>query len=268
MKLPFYWVDSFADHVFAGNPAGVVPLAEWLPDEVLHGIALETGLPMTAFFVPRAPGHFHLRWFRAAGETEICGHATLATAFILFTELGEAGDSLKFETRAGVLTATRQTAGDGRRFELDFPARPADRIALTDRPAGWLRALGGTVRELHQLPGRDFYFAVYDRAEEVLALRPDLAALGGTRVVATAPGAEDYDFVSRFFSPGMHPPEDAATGSTHCTLAPYWAARLGRTKFHARQLSARGGELWCELAGDRVRLAGRAVLYLRGEISV
>jgi PhzF family phenazine biosynthesis protein len=271
MKLPFYWVDAFADRAFAGNPAGVVPLASWLPDPLLQNIAFENGLPMTAFLVRRSPERHHLRWFHAGREAELCGHATLAAAFALFTELGQTGDRVSFETRGGLLTATRQVSPDtAPRFELDFPARPAEPITAAGSPPTLLRALGGAVRELHRLPGRDCYLAVYERADEIRTLRPDLAALaalGDTRVMVTAPG-DDCDFVSRFFAPGGGLPEDAVTGSAHCTLVPYWAARLGRARFHARQLSPRGGELWCELAGDRVRIAGHATLYLRGEISV
>jgi PhzF family phenazine biosynthesis protein len=271
MKLPFYWVDAFAGRVFAGNPAGVVPLADWLPDSLLQDIAFENGLPMTAFFVRQAPACYRLRWFHAGHEAELCGHATLAAGFTLFTELDEPGDRIEFETRAGRLAVTRQAVpGAATRFELDFPARPAESLAAADQPPAVLRALGGGVRELHRVPGRDGYLAVYERAEDVRTLQPDLAALaalGDIRVMVTAPG-DDCDFVSRFFAPGGGLPEDAVTGSAHCTLVPYWAGRLGRTEFHARQLSARGGELWCGLAGDRVRLAGHATLYLRGEISL
>ncbi len=272
MKLPFYWVDAFADRVFAGNPAGVIPLTEWLPDSALQNIAFENGLPMTAFFVRQAPAEYRLRWFHTDTEADICGHATLATAFILFTELGQSGDRIGFETRAGPLTVVRQTAvkGTSSRFELDFPSRPATKIPTADHPVAILRALGGVVREMHRLGTRDYYVAVYERADEVRTLQPNLAALaalGDTRVIVTAPG-EDCDFVSRYFSPGAGLPEDAVTGSAHCTLVPYWAARLGRNRLHARQLSARGGELWAELAGDRVRLAGHATLYLRGEITL
>jgi len=268
MKLPFYWVDAFADRAFAGNPAGVIPLAEWLPDAVLKNIAFENGLPMTAFFVRQSPGNYHLRWFQTDREADICGHATLATAFTLFTELGETGNRVSFETRAGPLAVTRETAATASRFELDFPARPAVRVAAADQPAAVLRALGGAVLEVHRVDTRDYYVAVYAHADDVRTLQPDLAALailGDTRVIVTAPG-NDCDFVSRYFSPGAGLPEDAVTGSAHCTLTPYWTGRLGRAKLHARQLSARGGELWCELAGDRVRLAGHATLYLRGEI--
>jgi PhzF family phenazine biosynthesis protein len=272
MKLPFYWVDAFASRAFTGNPAGVIPLDEWLPDAVLQNIAFENGLPMTAFFVRQAPAQYHLRWFHTDKEAEICGHATLATAFTLFTELGQTGDRIGFETRAGQLAVTRQAAATGTasRFQLDFPSRPSTPVAPANHPTALLNALGGSVREVHRLGTRDYFVAVYERADEVRTLQPDLAALaalGDTRVIVTAPG-EDCDFVSRYFSPGAGLPEDAVTGSAHCTLVPYWAARLGRMALHARQLSARGGELWCELAGNRVRLAGHATLYLRGEITV
>lgn len=269
MKLPFYWVDAFADRAFAGNPAGFIPLAGWLPDALLQQIAFENGLPMTAFCVRQAPARYHLRWFNPTHEAELCGHATLATAFILFTELGETGERVTFATRAGELAVTRLAPTDkGSRFELDFPARPAERLARAAEPAVLLTALGAAPRELHRVPGREDYLAVFAQAEDVRTLRPDLAALArqkDLRVIVTAPG-DDCDCVSRFFAPGGGLPEDHVTGTSHCTLVPYWASRLGRNQLHARQLSARGGELWCRLAGERVRLAGRATLYLRGEI--
>lgn len=267
MSLPFYWIDAFTDRLFAGNPAGVMPLARWPDDALLQQIAFENGLAETAFLVRTGEDRFHLRWFSPTLEIDLCGHATLAAAFVIFTELGSSGDMLTFDTRSGPLTVTRLADG---RLELDFPSRPAHPATLT--PA-LVQALGAT--PAHVAQARDT-LCVFAREEEVRALRPDFAALAALdtfAVIATAPG-QDCDFVSRFFVPRAGVNEDPVTGSAHCTLTPYWAARLGKKRLHARQISARGGELWCELApatgsgpaGDRVKLAGHAVLYLRGNI--
>ena len=261
MKLPFYWVDAFTDKVFAGNPAGVVPLEQWLPDALLQQIAFENGLAETAFFVKVAESRYHLRWFTPAVEVDLCGHATLASAFVLFTQLDLADDTVTFDSRSGPLVVTRQQGG---LLELDFPSRPAQPCAISARLA---EALGATPEHVAQ--ARDT-LCVFAREEEVLALKSDfvaLAKLDTFAVIATAPG-RDCDFVSRFFAPRAGINEDPVTGSAHCTLTPYWAARLGKTKLHARQVSTRGGELWCEQRGDRVGIGGRAVLYLRGEIEV
>jgi PhzF family phenazine biosynthesis protein len=263
--MNLYWVDAFTSRPFTGNPAAVVPLAAWPGDERLQRIAFENGLSETAFFVRTGPSRFHLRWFTPALEVDLCGHATLATAQVLFTELGEAGPVLTFDTRSGPLTVARRTDG---RLELDFPALPAAPCATP--PAAVLATLDRAPREILQVPGKDRFLAVYASEADVRALRPDFAALarlGDTRVIATAPG-DEADCASRFFAPGAGVPEDPVTGSAHCTIVPYWAARLGRTHLRARQVSARGGELACTLEGDRVRLAGDAVLYLRGEILV
>ncbi len=292
MKLPLYWVDAFTEKTFHGNPAAVVPLDRWLPDETMQHIASENGLAETAFFVrtglpseanataipgqsnfsPAKEGEarFHLRWFTPAVEVELCGHATLATAFVLFSQLNQPGTLVTFDSKSGPLTVTRQ----GELFELDFPSTPpvAESTALREVTAAIGRApswLGRTKFD---------FFAVLPDAAAVEALRPDqlkVAALGGRGLIVTAVGV-DCDFVSRFFSPQVGVPEDPVTGSAHCALIPYWANQLGKTKLHARQVSVRGGELWCELvpstisdrSGDRVKIAGRTVLYLRGEIEV
>lgn len=261
MNLPLYWVDAFTSRVFAGNPAAVVPLDRWLDDALMQRIAFENGLAETAFFVRTGEGRYHLRWFTPGAEVDLCGHATVATAFTLFTQLGFAGDRITFDSRSGPLHVTRLTDG---RIELDFPSRPAVPVAP---PAALLKGLGTTPAYYAQAQAN---LAVFNTAAEVLALRPDFAALATLEqygTIVTAPG-EDCDFVSRFFAPRVGVPEDPVTGSAHCVLTPYWAARLGKTRLHARQLSARGGELWCELAGDRVKIAGHAVLYLRGTIDV
>ena len=264
MTLPLYWIDAFTDRVFSGNPAAVVPLTDWLPTEKMQQIAFENGLAETAFFVQTGADRFHLRWFTPAIEVELCGHATLATAFTLFTELDQCGNSVTFESLSGPLKATCLSDG---LIELNFPARHAAPVAPEKTPASLL-ALGSNPRELHQVKGCAHFLAVYDEAERVRSLAPDfnaLARLGDVRVIATAPGL-DCDFVSRFFAPGAGIPEDPVTGSAHCTLVPYWAARLGKTRLQARQISARGGELYCELKDERVHMAGRCVCYLRGNI--
>ena len=260
-KLPLYWVDAFTDKVFSGNPAAVVPLVAWLPDALMQRIAFENGLAETAFFVPTIEGRYHLRWFTPVVEVPLCGHATLAAVFVLFAQLGFAGDRVEFDSRSGLLTVARRADG---LLELDFPARPATPAIV---PAVLLKGLGA--KPLH-FAHAEYSLVVFDTAADILALLPDFAALATLErscTIVTAPGI-DCDFVSRFFAPRDGIPEDPVTGSAHCTLAPYWAARLGKTKLHARQVSARGGELWCELRGNRVGIAGHAVLYLRGEIEV
>ena len=262
MNLPFFWIDAFTDRVFAGNPAGVVPLDRWLPDEVMQQIAFENGLSETAFFVRTGPGQFHLRWFTPAIEVELCGHATLASAHVLWTEQGETAGQIVFASRSGPLRVARLDDG---RLELDFPAQPPTAAAV---PAHLVEGLGRAPEYVGRAGSR--WLCVFSQATEVQALRPDHARLAQVipgRVIVSAPGA-DCDFVSRFFAPDAGIAEDPVTGSAHCTLTPYWAARLGRTRLHARQVSARGGELWCEQRGARVGIAGRAVTYLRGQLAV
>jgi len=258
-KLPLYWVDAFTETLFRGNPAAVVPLAAWPDEALMQKIAFENGLAETAFFVRTGPDRIQLRWFTPALEVDLCGHATLAAAFTLFNQLNQTGDVITFDSRSGPLTVRRQP---GNRLELDFPSRPARAVAA---PAGLGVALGAQPDQVAQ--ARDI-LCVFARAEDVLALRPDFPALARIDTfafIATAPG-HDCDFVSRFFAPRAGVNEDPVTGSAHCTLIPYWAERLGKTKLHARQVSARGGDLFCELRGDRVGIAGHAVLYMQGEI--
>jgi PhzF family phenazine biosynthesis protein len=259
MKLPLYQVDAFTTRLFGGNPAAVVPLDEWLPDDVLAAIAAENNLSETAFVLPQADPA-PLRWFTPAVEVDLCGHATLATAHILFRHRFPGRDRLAFSTRSGTLTVTRQ----GELLSMDFPARPASTVEITD---ALVAALGR--RPARAYRARDL-MAVFDAESDVRDLQPDfqrVTALDAFAVIVTAPGKE-ADFVSRFFAPAKGIPEDPVTGSAHCTLIPYWAARLGRTELTARQLSRRGGELYCRLRGYRVDIAGRAVEYLRGEITV
>lgn len=264
MKL--YWIDAFASAPFTGNPAGVVPLDAWPADTLMQRIAFENGLAETAFFVRTGADRFHLRWFTPELEIDLCGHATLATAFVVFTELGQTGDRITFDSRSGPLTVTRDPSG---RLELDFPSRPPVAVPADNIPPQLLPGLGGPA-PLWIGKARD-YLCAYRTAAEVLALRPDFTLLGQVDVIgviATAPGADGVDFVSRFFAPRAGVDEDPVTGSAHCTLIPYWAEKLGRPRLHARQISPRGGDLWCELRADRVGIAGHAVLYLRGELAL
>jgi PhzF family phenazine biosynthesis protein len=258
MNIPYYHVDAFTDRVFAGNPAGVCLLDRWLPDRVLQNIAAENSLPETAFLMRGDDSH-RLRWFSPRMEIDLCGHATLAAAFVLHLEDGMPR-TLRFETRSGTLTVER----DGDLFTLDFPARRAKECPL---PAALADGLGMAPRSVYK--ARDF-LAVFDSEEQVRSLEPDfgkLARLECLGIIVTAPG-EEVDFVSRFFAPAAGIPEDPVTGSSHCTLIPYWAERTGRKTFVARQVSKRGGELACGLREDRVRIGGQAVLFQRGEILV
>jgi len=261
MHLPIYQVDAFAEKLFGGNPAAICPLTEWLPDATMQAIAAENNLAETAFFV-REGADYALRWFTPAVEVDLCGHATLASAHVVFAFLEPGRASVNFRTlKAGTLTVARH----GDMLMMDFPARPATAV---EPPPGLLAALGGSPREV--LKARD-HMVVYGSAAEVAALKPDFAALGRLdcwAAIATAPGEDGTDFVSRFFAPRQGIDEDPATGSSHCTLVPYWAARLGKRQLKARQLSRRVGTLTCALNGDRVAIGGRTVLYLEGKITV
>jgi len=264
-KLPLYWIDAFTAKTFHGNPAAVVPLTVWPDATLMQKIAFENGLAETAFFIRTGPDRFHLRWFTPELEMDLCGHATLASAFAIFSQLGQTGERIVFDSRSGPLTVTRR----GERLELDFPSRPAALLPTDQLPPTLLAGLGGPSPQWIG-KSRD-YLCVYPTAEAVLALRPDFALLNQIDVIGiivTAPGRDGVDFVSRFFAPRAGVPEDPVTGSAHCTLIPYWARQLGKNRLHARQVSARSGELFCELRGERVGIAGHAVLYLRGEIEI
>ena len=257
MNIPVYQVDAFADSVFRGNPAAVCPLQDWLPDETLQNIAAENNLSETAFFV-RNGGRYHLRWFTPAVEIDLCGHATLASALILMDVLGEVADQVRFDTKSGELRVVKRNG----LLALDFPSRPP---AAVEPCAGLVGALG--LEPIATFAARD-YLVVYESEDQVRKLNPDMDGLKKIdrfAVIATAPG-KDCDFVSRFFAPAKGVPEDPVTGSAHCTLIPYWAEKLQKNKLHARQISQRGGELFCELRGERVEMAGRGALYMVGEI--
>ncbi len=259
MKLPLFQIDAFTSRLFAGNPAAVVVLDQWLEDRVLAAVAAENNLSETAFVIPR-PDAAPLRWFTPAVEVDLCGHATLAAAHVLLNHYFPSLDMVKFSTRSGALSVAR----DGDALCMDFPALPPKPIEVTDALAA---ALGARPREA--LAARDV-LAIFDSENDIRSLRPDLqriVALDAFAIIVSAPG-EEVDFVSRFFAPRAGVPEDPVTGSAHCTLAPYWSARLGKPRLIARQVSTRGGELRCEMAGDRVLISGGTVEYLRGEINV
>lgn len=256
MRLPFHQIDAFATRPFEGNPAAVIPLETWLPDGLLQQIAEENNLSETVFLVKEAAG-WRIRWFTTVTEMDLCGHATLASAWLILNELEPGADRVTFESRSGLLAVDRE--GDD--LVLDFPARPG-------RPTPELldlvtAALGVRPREVRL--ARDLMAVLADEAA-VRAIVPDypaLAALPGMGTLVTAPGRA-HDFVSRCFFPGDGVPEDPVTGSAHCTLIPYWAERLGKSRLRAFQASPRGGELACQLVGDRVRIGGRAVKVIEG----
>jgi PhzF family phenazine biosynthesis protein len=266
-----YQVDAFTSERFRGNPAAVVPLESWLPDETLQAIAAENNLAETAFYAPCSASEratpipntqdllpdFRLRWFTPKVEVALCGHATLATAFVLLRLLGWSSNSVTFDSQSGPLSVT----DDGRLLTLDFPVLEPERIP----PPGFLaEALG--VAPLETWLNRDV-LALLGNEDEVRAVSPKMELLMQLPrgLIVTAPG-DEVDFVSRFFAPGAGIPEDPVTGSAHCLLTPFWEKRLGRSQFHARQVSERGGELWCERKGDRVLISGEAVLYLEGKL--
>lgn len=260
MDIPYYHIDAFTDRVFTGNPAGVCLLSGWLADAVLQAIAAENRLSETAFLVGNDCS-FELRWFTPESEVDLCGHATLASAFVLHkhTDIG-ADDTIYFQSKSGTLSVSRQDDF----FTLDFPARPGAPCPQSTE----LTAALGTEPEAVYF-ARDL-LAVFPDRKTVAELRPDfslLAALDCLGVIVTAPDAE-VDFVSRFFAPGAGIPEDPVTGSSHCTLIPYWAKRLGKDTLHAQQISERGGELFCKNRGGRVLISGRAVEYLSGTLHI
>ena len=258
MELDLYQVDAFAEEVFNGNPAAVVPLFEWLSDDLLRKIAMENNLSETAFFV-RKGEYFELRWFTPESEVDLCGHGTLASAHVLYEHLGYTDPAVVFETRSGRLFVDRE----GDLYSMDFPSWPVRPIQVTERVS---KALGARPAELYM--GERDMMAVFESEDVVRDMAPDfrlVSKLDGMCMICTAPSL-DYDFVSRTFVPEQGIPEDPVTGSAHCTLVPFWAARLGKSVLHAYQASHRGGVLDCEDLGDRVKIAGKAVTYLTGSI--
>jgi PhzF family phenazine biosynthesis protein len=258
MSLPIYVVDAFAEKLFQGNPAAVCPLQEWLPDAVMQKLAVENNLSETAFFV-KENDHYHIRWFTPDFEVDLCGHATLASAYAIFNFIDTQLDVITFNSRSGILTVTKTDDG---LIQLDFPAYVPEPVEGVN-PA--------LIKGLSIIPQKILkaknYLLIYESEEEVSKVVPNfvfLDALGSTRVIVTAQGTS-VDFVSRFFVPNSVIMEDPVTGSAHSTLVPYWSKKLGKTKFVAKQLSKRSGTLYCEYAGDRVLMAGNAILYSKGE---
>jgi len=266
--IPLYQIDSFTTKVFSGNPAAVCPCEDWLADEAMQKLAAENNLSETAFVVPDKTGvaDYGLRWFTPSTEVDLCGHATLATAWVLFNELGADSKTLSFATKSGVLAVTR---GAGDLLVMDFPLnppRPAPHHELLPQ------ALGGPAQQFWTAPN-GMSLAVLNTAEAVRTLTPHMGAvarLGKKGLIVTAAGDETdaVDFVSRYFAPYAGIDEDPVTGSAHTVLAPYWAKVLKKDELRARQVSKRGGDVYCEIQGDRVLLSGHAVLYMKGEARI
>lgn len=264
--IDLYQVDAFATELFGGNPAAVCPTETWLSDDVMQALAAENNLSETAFVVPDDSGaaDYGLRWFTPTSEVAMCGHATLASAWVLFNVITPDVDVVTFTTPSGILTVTR---GPGDLITMDFPQctlKPAP------HPDDLHRALGGPAMDFCTA-SNGMRLAVLGSVEAVRTLKPNLnavAKMGDFGLIVTAKGEGDVDFVSRFFAPQVGIAEDPVTGSAHTVLAPYWAKRLKKETFTARQISKRGGEVLCQLDGDRVKLSGRAVLYMKGEVHI
>ena len=271
MNIRLYQIDAFTNRAFSGNPAAICPLGDWLPDALMLKIAAENNLSETAFFVQQSAGVYQLRWFTPTVEVELCGHATLATAWVLWNKLGVTEPSLSFITRSGKLLATHQSAHPAGEeasetsalVQLDFPARPSESCETDPRLE---QALG--VKIVASLHGAN-RIAVLESAAAVSGVKPNFALLASLPygvIITAADESGRADFVSRYFAVPFGVDEDPVTGSTHCDLMPYWTRQLGRQRLNARQVSARGGELFCEQQGDRVLLSGHAVCVLSGEL--
>lgn len=262
MQLPIYQLDAFSNKIFGGNPAAVVPLTTWLPDETMQAIAAENNLAETAFYIPTEAG-FHIRWFTPAVEVDLCGHATLATAYVLFFIENYPYDQISFDSRSGELKVRKEDNW----LVLDFPTDHLHKQLVS--PPALLEALGD-ITPLEILRGKTDFMAVLESEEQVRTLQPDvivLSTLPVRGVIVTAKG-DSVDFVSRFFAPQSGIAEDPVTGSAHTTLTPYWAEKLGKTELSALQVSARGGILKTQLLDNRVEIAGQVRLYLRGTIEI
>lgn len=259
MKLPIYQVDAFAKKAFEGNPAAICPLDTWLPDDVLLSIAEENNLSETAFYIPTDKG-FHIRWFTPTTEVDLCGHATLAAAFVIFSEFNYKQDQIIFESKSGPLTVAR----DKTLLVMDFPAQAP---VICELPSEIKQAF--SAKPIEVLKSED-YIIVVDNENDVLTAKPNLSLLNNIdlRGVIITARSNSYDFVSRFFAPKFGINEDPVTGSAHTQLVPYWAKLLNKNNLHAKQLSGRGGELFCENLGNRVTISGYAVKYLQGEIEI
>lgn len=261
MKIPIYQVDAFTSKIFSGNPAAVCILDTWIDDKILQAIAAENNLSETAYLVQNGNG-FDLRWFTPVTEVALCGHATLASAFVQFFYRNWSEDKIEFYTRkSGQLVVTRKDEF----LEMDFPARPTQVRGHSDALS---RALGVTPQKVYG--SSEDLMVLLDSEKTVAEIQPDLAILEQIDcrgIIITAPG-DRCDFVSRFFAPRVGVPEDPVTGSAHCVLIPYWASVQGKNELYALQVSKRGGELFCGLVGDRVRISGKAAMYLEGTITI
>lgn len=258
MRIPIYQVDAFTNELFRGNPAAICPLEAWIDDDLMQKIAAENNLSETAFFVKNEMG-YDLRWFTPQGEIDLCGHATLAAAYVIFTYLNRDIDQIKFYTKSGILEVYKE----GSLLSMIFPSRDGEKC---EAPEPLLKGLGKNPVEVYK--SRD-YMAVFENEEELLSLDLNMEELKklNSFVIVTAKG-KDVDFVSRFFAPKAGIIEDPVTGSAHCTLVPYWKKVLNKTEFVALQLSERGGKLYCVDLGDMVKMSGEAVFYLEGYINV
>jgi len=269
MNLKLWQVDAFAAKPLEGNPAAIVPLETWIDDRLMQRIANENNLAETAFFVAKGEGRYHLRWFTPEAEVELCGHATLASAWLIFDRLAPELKRIDFETRSGTLTVERGRDG---RHVMSLPSDPVAPFDVPGLAKNIAEALG-VPEPASILKGR-YALAVFGDASIVRNIAGPgdiqrvLHALGLWGLIATAPGDQGYDFVSRFFAPEKGVPEDPVTGSAHCALTPYWARRLGKTTLKARQVSPRGGDLVCTDGGDRTILSGPCALYMTAEIEV
>lgn len=259
MKINVYQVDAFANKAFEGNPAAICPLQEWLSEQTLQALAAENNLSETAFFVPEGDG-FELRWFTPITEVDLCGHATLAAAYVLFEELGYQGDEVRFNTKSGMLSVMR----DGAALRMDFPAQAPLPFEL---PTQLVEAFATTPQDCLKFTD---IIAVFSSEDAVRNADPDMLLLEqlDCRGIIITAESEEYDFVARWFGPRTGIKEDPVTGSAFTQLVPYWANRLGKNTFRAKQVSERGGEVYCELAGDRVLISGRAVIFMRGVIEL
>jgi PhzF family phenazine biosynthesis protein len=259
MELALYHIDAFANEPFEGNPAAICPLNAWLPDELMQAIAAENNLSETAFFVPTDQG-YHIRWFTPLHEVKLCGHATLASAYVIFNILGYEEQQIAFESRSGILTVTKIDDW----LELDFPTKVP---TVCSTPEQILNAFSATPTECLKA---DDYIVVFDNEADVAEAIPDIALLAqlDLRGVAITAKSLHYDFVTRFFAPKHGLAEDPVTGSIFTELIPYWSEKLNKTELTAKQISARGGEVGCVYAGDRVKISGRAVQYLVGTIYI